>query len=492
VNDTAARNVLLVRAFETGEVSPTIWSQDDREWASRAAAEVEGAGASHDAFLARRAALAVERLGTRERSIPRALRALEWRPWIGWAIVAAAFGLGVAADAIGPGKRINVLAFPHLGLLAWNLAVYALIAARSGKALARGAAGQLGPISRLVATAGHAIAGEERIAMRDSAVASRLAAFAQDWARASAGLVSTRIARVLHVAAAAFAVGAVAALYMRGLVFEYRAGWESTFLGPEQVHALLSVVLGPASALTGIGLPDAGRLAELRLSAGEGENAAPWIHLYAATVAIVVLMPRALLALAAWIAERRFATRFPMGIDDSYFQRLLRGFRGEAAHVRVIPYGHTPSPRATLALNQLVGRVFGRPSVLDVVDSIPFGGEDALPAGSTDAIPHALVVVLFGMSATPEPEHHGAFVEAIAGRLSRTTSLVVVVDESGFVQRFADDPRRREDRRSAWRRMLAGKSHDPVFVELEMADLGTAERALTLALDRVHASGAAT
>jgi len=59
VNESAARNVLLVRSFETGEVSPKVWSEDDRAWAGRAAAEVVGAGASREAFLERRAALAV-------------------------------------------------------------------------------------------------------------------------------------------------------------------------------------------------------------------------------------------------------------------------------------------------------------------------------------------------------------------------------------------------------------------------------------------------
>jgi hypothetical protein len=488
VNEAAARNVLLVRAFETGEVSPKVWSEDDRAWASRAAAEVVGAGAPRDAFLARRAALAVERLGSRYRSIPRALRAVEWRPWVGWAVIAAAFALGLAADAIGPGKRINVLAFPHIGLLAWNIVVYVLIAVRAGQGLARDAARQLGPLGRIVATTGHAVAGERTLALRDPTVTSQLAVFARDWAQASARLVAARIARVLHVAAASFAVGAVAGLYMRGLVLEYRAGWESTFLGAEQAHALLAFVLGPASALTGIEVPDAQHLAALR--EGAGENAAPWIHLYAATVALVVLCPRALLALGAWFREHRLASRLPVRLDDAYFQRLLRGYREEVAHVRIVPYGYTPSPRATLALGELVGRVLGPQRSLEVVNSVPFGGEDAIP-DEVAAAPLALAVALFAMTATPEPEHHGAFVRAVAARLPPGAVLAVIVDESGFAERFADDPQRRKERRNAWRQMLATRSVEPVFVELEAADLDRAERELAQALDRAHAAEAA-
>ena len=59
---------------------------------------------------------------------------------------------------------------------------------------------------------------------------------------------------------------------------------------------MLAFVLGPASALTGIPIADVPRLEAMRLGAGgAGENAAPWIHLYAATIALVVLVPRLLL-----------------------------------------------------------------------------------------------------------------------------------------------------------------------------------------------------
>lgn len=92
------------------------------------------------------------------------------------------------------------------------------------------------------------------------------------------------------------------------------------------------------------------------------------------------------------------------------------------------------------------------------------------------------------MTATPEPENHGAFVEAIAARLSRETPLVVVVDESAFARRFADEPQRIRERRTAWHRMFAERSREPVFADLEGGDPGSAERALARALDRSQAS----
>ena len=41
MNETEARRTLLVRAFETAAASPQ-WDDEDREWATRTAAQVEG------------------------------------------------------------------------------------------------------------------------------------------------------------------------------------------------------------------------------------------------------------------------------------------------------------------------------------------------------------------------------------------------------------------------------------------------------------------
>src|SRR5690606_4083180 len=121
-----------------------------------------------------------------------------------------------------------------------------------------------------------------------SSDATVLASFARDWTRASTPLNARRLSRLLHLAAISFALGALAGLYLRGLAFEYRAGWESTFLDASSLHALLHLVLGPAAGLTGIVLPDEARIEAMRFPASTGEQAGPWIHLHAVTVALVV------------------------------------------------------------------------------------------------------------------------------------------------------------------------------------------------------------
>ncbi|MBN9428432.1 MAG: DUF2868 domain-containing protein [Burkholderiales bacterium] len=481
-----ARCALLVRACETAAPGQVQGSDADRAWASRAAAEVVGERASADTFIARRAQLAAERLGARDASLRRALRAVRWRPWVGWLLVLLAFAAGIAGDAIGAGQRINVLAPPLLALLAWNLCVYLFIALNGAARLLgwRLPGDQRGrPLSRLLARAAHAIAAPAASAVPGPSTAAR---FALDWAHAAARLNTLRVARMLHLAAFALAAGALAGLYLRGLVLEYRAGWESTFLGANSVSALLAAVLGPAAQLTGIALPDAARLEAMRFPGSGGEPAAPWIHLYAVTVAAAILLPRLLLALIDGACERRLARSFPLPSSDPYFASLARMHRGESATILVVPYNHRPSPQASIALHDLLGAVYGPSMQLTVAAAVNYGDEQAAQhardtAGAGDA-PPSLLIVLFSSTATPEADAQGAFLDALAQSSGGTAPMLVTVDESAFVARFgntdATAQRRRGERRQSWQKWLAARDLQPWFIDLERVETATASREL--------------
>jgi hypothetical protein len=136
----------------------------------------------------------------------------------------------------------------------------------------------------------------------------------------------------------------IAGLYLRGLALEYRAGWESTFLDAAMVHSIVAFAYAPGCVGTGIPVPDASAVTAIRSPADE--NAARWVHLMAATVALVVIVPRLVLAFIAGIAERHRARHVALPLNEPYFQRLLRGYRGGAARVRVIPYSYTPPRRS--------------------------------------------------------------------------------------------------------------------------------------------------
>ena len=463
MNEASARHVILTRAFETAESPDKPWSDADAAWASRAAAEVVGTDAEADRFLARRGALAAERLGERDRKIRRIADASTWHPWSARALIAGTAVAGVLTDAIGPAQQVNILAFPLLGLLGWNLVVYLIVALRALGSLTRSGPRRLGPVSRLVAR----LAGSAGNAVMDVAKASPAALFRAEWARVSAPLTVARVGRVMHLSAMAFALGAIAALYLRGLVFEYHAGWESTFLDAGQVQQILALVLGPAAAFSGLTLPDAAHLEAIRFSVGPGENAASWIHLYAVTIAGVVLLPRALLALMGGLMGRRLEKRFPLPLGDAYFQRLLRGFTGQAARVHCVPYSYELSPASALALRERVAQEFGPRGSLTVAPCVAFGDEDTLPDSVLPASPATLVLPLFSLTATPEAENHGAFLAALASRLPPGTPLAALVDESGFHSRFEGQGKRLEERRSAWRRLLEQQDVAPLFIDLE-------------------------
>ncbi len=477
MHEAAARETVLVRAVEREPAAQSAWLEDDRVWATQAAAEVEGEQAAADVFIARRSALAIERLGRRDQHVHRLLKAVTWRPWLAWALAILALAAGFAADALGTEKRINLLAPPLLGLLAWNLCVYLIVLVRGLWGLVDWRGRSLGPLARGLARLTRAASGSPE---RRGALPA--AAFLQDWARASATLIAARIGRVLHVGAMGFALGALGGMYLRGLAFEYRAGWESTFLDAHGVRMLLGAVLGPASALTGIALPDDSGYEALRFAAGPGVIAAPWLNLFAVTVAIVVLAPRLLLALGDRWIEARHASRFPLRLDEAYFQRLTRVLRGTPATIRVLPYSYHLSPGAALGLSELLTRTFGRRATVSVAPGVAFGDEDtvdarALAGGATVLAP------VCALTATPEPENHGVFIERIAEAAGAAAELVVVVDESGFQRQFPAEIARRTERRALWRQFLETRKGAAVFVDLEQPDLPAAQAALQAALD---------
>ena len=185
--------------------------------------------------------------------------------WAGWLVVGVAFLLGIVADSVSSTNHtINILAPPLLLLMLWNVAVYAFIA-----------------VNALFQSRHFKL---PKLASRDAIVLARGTA-------------------VMHRAAAALALGALLAMYWRGLVFDYQALWQSTFLSAKSAHALVSTVLSPAawlgSLLGGSALPDLTSFQQLRAPQSAGENAGRWIHWYAITVFLVVLLPRAVLALWA-------------------------------------------------------------------------------------------------------------------------------------------------------------------------------------------------
>ena len=486
MNEAAAAEVLLLRAFETHGGVP--WSDADADAVSRSARQVVGEAAPAEAFVAARARAGLQRLA------PRAARLAHWlRPWGGAAALAAGIGglvLGLVVDRIGGTQYINLLAPPVWAVLAWNLAVY--LAMCFGALRAPAAPGAL---RRALLAAGRRWRGRAQAGADGGPDGNAWRHFAVDWAALSLPLQAARLAAALHLGAAALALGLLGGMYLRGLVLDYRVGWQSTFLDAAAVRALLGALLAPASALSGIGLPDVAGMQALRepQAAAAQASAAPWIHLYALQLLLLVVLPRLALACRAGWRVHRLQRRFPLPLDGAYFQRLLRRPRDAATTVQLWPHARSPDARALAALQRLVGRLLAAGASLRFAPPGAAGaGDDPAAAqrtGGADGVhgvrgadasdsggPAALRLVLCDLGATPEPESQGRLLRALTPPGAARPWLLL--DEAAFVRRFGASSPRVEERRRAWRALADADAGGIVFADLQADDLRAAAGAL--------------
>ncbi len=476
MNEQAAGQVLLLRAFETTGFAR--WTDEDRAWASRSALQAVGSEAPAEDFLAARAQAGLRRLEPLDPLLPRWRALRPWRREWWWLAGALGLLLGLLVDRIGSSQRINLLAPPVWALIAWNLAVY--LALLLGRWFG---ASSPGPLRRGLSAAWRRW--RSRALPQGGASAAAWSQFAADWAGCSQPLNAARIASVLHLGAAAVGLGVLAGMYLRGLVLDYRVGWESTFLDASDVHALLSTLLAPALALSGQTLPDVAALQALRLpsAAASSASAAPWIHLYALQLLLLVLLPRLGLALGAGWRARRLQDKLPLLLGEPYFQRLLRQQRGGSTPIRVWPHARAPDAATLAALRALLVRVLGDGLRLQVAPTVGYGSEETPAETAAD---DAWRIALFELGATPEPESQGRLLRALAA--SGQPAPLALVDESAFVMRFGATSPRRAERRQAWQALAAAFACPVVFVELQAADLAAAEDALAHALQGTGAA----
>ncbi|MEW6271750.1 MAG: DUF2868 domain-containing protein [Thermodesulfobacteriota bacterium] len=469
MRELEAQAVVLARAFEEADPQGVLLSARDRQDATevaRAAGGAPEAQAAHRAeHLCARLEAALPGLATVRRTTRVPLRLLLWLPLV-------SFLVGLASNELGPERRINILAFPLLALLAWNLLVYALLLGgrlvgtlrgRGRVATARtpGWYGAVGAVASFIAE--HSL---RRVRVRDtarSAIATRaLRAYWRSWAPLVGPLVGTRVRATLHLAAASLALGAVAGMYVRGLTFEYRATWESTFIGADAAALLLRLVLGPAAALLGVPLPAPAELAAMRAPDGSAA-AATWIHLWAVTALLVVLLPRTVLAALALLRERRLSRALPIEPLAGSFRALLAPDRGAGMRVDVLPYSYGVGGREADTLRELLHEVFGLRADVRIRATLAYG-EDP-PASNHGGHP-ACAVVVYGLVQSPEREVHGRFIEELA-RSADGGCVLAVIDSSAWRARFGEAGERREsERRRAWDRVLADVGLAPLHVDL--------------------------
>lgn len=460
------RRVLLAKAIEEADREGTLLPAADRTSASKAAKRE--AGPEPERMLAHRAALLVERVVVRHPFVAQvAALAGGWRA-VGPAIVAAGLLLGAGLSALDGSRRINVLAFPLLGLVAWNLAVYAVVAARAVRRPQAPAGGSL--LANLFVRPAAVLVARSRTF--NAPLAEALGRFLAEWQQAARPLLVARAARVFHLAAAAVGLGLIAGLYLRGVAFDYQAGWESTFLDASGARALLGALYGPASWLTGIAIPDAAHLEAIRWRPdGGGEPAGRWIHLLAASALLYVVLPRLLLAAWAWLAASR-RLELPASLE-AYARIAFSGVGGliDRGIVLVVPYAYEPPAEAMARLRTRIGAEMGEHLSIDARPPVRFGEEEQFVAalGDGGAALADVVVLLMNLAATPEEENHGAALEGLRDWLARErprAQLAVLVDEGPYAQRMEGVAGRLEERRKAWQSFIAARGLQGQFVNL--------------------------
>jgi hypothetical protein len=468
------RKILLVKAVEEADRDASLLPAADRAAAGREAARAAGASATPTQLLAARATPLLDRIVARHAFVARILALLGPSPSTTVALVAAGLVVGALLPVLDGSQRINVLAFPLLGVVAWNFAAYAFLAVaalRRGPAPAAWLRSAIASVGSWIATRGIA-----RARAFDATLAGALEAFAREWYAAVKPLLLARAARGLHLAAAAVGVGLVASLYVRGLAFDYRAGWESTFLDGPGARTLLAVLYGPASWITGIPVPSVAELEAARWRPGGtgGEPAARWIHLIAATAVIYVIAPRLLLAGVAAVKAARLALRAPEPATlPTYFRAAFSAVDGVVPRAKaiVMPYACDLSPGALARLIAWIPQAAGGPLDVEARDSVPYGEEEQyLDSFAGRGGDRADIVLLpFSLATTPETENHGAVIAGVRDRMAARegSRLWIVVDEAPYSQRMAGAPERIAERREAWKSFARAHGVEATFVSLD-------------------------
>jgi len=313
MDESAARRVLLAHAIETTDGEGRLLAAAERDQAdlqSRQEALQGAATLSADEFIALRARHVLARVAVHHPQLAALQEPRPWLTWAEWLLPLAAFVTGVATDAIGNPHRVDLVSLPLLGIVVWNVAIYAALFASMFTRSKTAKRSWLDGLARWGSRSNDAAA---QASMR----------FHMDWFRAARAIYVARIARVLHLSAAAWAAGVILSLLVRGLVVEYRVGWESTFLGPQQVYELLRLLRIPALLVFPFDTFSVGDVAQMRFSDGGGaQYGAPWVWMYVALLITVVILPR--LVLATWAAWKELLASRAVRLDlkTPYFERV--------------------------------------------------------------------------------------------------------------------------------------------------------------------------
>lgn len=440
VNSETILRLLCLRAAEESDPRGDVIRWDEREHAAqealRAAGEPQGSDTdalvseSQWRFLIARAdvlrARAVEVVG----EIPSFGNMGTW----GRMICLIALILGFASHGAGLSRSFDLLAGPFWLLIVWNAVVYAMLIYR----VIRKSKSSREPsvIKTFLEKRINGLFGDVSQNKARAAFAQAVQSWLRSWT--TPALVSW-----FHAGSACFTIGLLAAIYARGVNTGYVAAWESTWFDPQGVASVLHPLLGPASWISGIPLPDSidGWRQLQRVAGHEGVNARPWIHLYAITMVLWVVVPRCILAMAAYLRAMRLRDAPPAwNANDTYLRRILSLARqGGDIGIAILPFDLKQPDTINTggyrdAIERLVRETWGQGGRARWLKSVSYGDEETVWEDAwSDALHCDGALLLFDLGATPEDEVHGVLLEAVLKcHASERDGLLIALEATHF------------------------------------------------------------
>jgi len=455
-------SILRWRALEEGDSEGALLTEERRREATgRARAgmtsemvQVESVGDREEAFLLRRACwLESETIGC-SGALVRVMERLETvKGRAGWMIAGwvGALTVGYAVSGLGHAAEFNLLSLPLVGVLIWNAVIMGAALVLEMKD--QGRSKMLEWLAALLKGGMNDRSGEGDVATGLS-VDQRFSQLAdgpamERWQR--------RFRAWLHLSAALFALGGAIGLYAQGWSKEYRAVWESTLLSNSQAEVFFSGLFRPAAAVLSLPVP-LDKLPEMRRIMGVAvlpAPALPWIHLYAGTLLLCVILPRAALAgLSVWRAHAVMQRRMRTLGWRNYLIKTLRAVEGGQEVVTVLIHAADASPAHREVWSRGVRERFGRMIEPEMIQ-VPLGDEDDFVASWKAS--HPRVFIIFNLATTPEAEVQRRFVldvkQVLANR-QKEAELVVLLDATSIGNRWS--PEKSAGREKLWTEMLHG------------------------------------
>ena len=351
VGERETVQLLLVKAIEEGE--PAAF---DTEVLARSVLAAQQAKSDAE-LLEKRAAILFFHLPKPLKHLDRI--ALLPENWLGFSLLLS-FLVGIGSNYLGSKGQIHVVYNPITLLLVWNLAVYAMLlwwsvletkafrvsnsqtSSKEGKATGVHASREPSALAPqrhdpFPRAARHLLPGlwagwnrwylafqAQRAGLKN---AGRVVGnFFDTYFSVARAVIVARLKLFFHLVAIGVTLGAIAGTYLRGLFFEYRAVWRSTFItDPEAVRMILNILLLPASVILD-GAPISLESVD-KLLQPAGDAAASWLHALALSAFLFVCVPRVMLASLAAKRAKLEASRIEIDLADPYFAETIRRVR---------------------------------------------------------------------------------------------------------------------------------------------------------------------